>query len=340
MFRFGKLIKIFRLTILGLTLALLLPSPGSGNSSVIAGAKKEGNLILYTTSTLNITNKLIELFNKEYPFIKVGMYRAGSVRFLTRSLSEARAGKYIPDIYYSKAVNLNILRDANLLMKYLSPESKNYREDFKGSQGFWTNSYVLGRAVAYNTRLVSQQEAPKSYEDLLDPKWKGKIGIPMQRYAWFGMMVKVMGEEKALSYFKKLAAQDLAYHNGLTLNASLLAAGEFSILVISGAHTIENLKDQGAPVEWFWARPTVTIMTGSAIAANSPHPNAAKLFVDFCLSKKGQLFLRKYHYIPPHPDVAPNPPRMLIEKEFSNYNNIIYKDLEYYTKLYKTVFPR
>jgi len=224
-------------------------------------------------------------------------------------------------------------------MKYVSPESKNYDEKYKESQGFWTNGYLRARVLGYNTRYVSKQEAPKSYEDLLDPKWKGKIGLPRERYAWFGMMCKAMGEERGISYFKKLVSQDLHYHYGLTLNASLLAAGEFSILALVSNSALENLKDQGAPVEWNFGGPVVVEMQGPAISAKASHPNAGKLFTDFFLSRQNQELLRDLRFITLHSDVAPKPARMLPDKKRIFNSEIIYKELGHYTKLYRTVFP-
>jgi iron(III) transport system substrate-binding protein len=303
-------------------------------------AKKEKELVIYTTTTLNVLSDMVNNFKKKYPFLKVGFVRASTNKIMTRIMAETRAGKNIADVYLIKSPELNILRDKNNLIKYVSPESKNYREEFKKNQGFWTNGYLAARVIGFNTRFVSKQEAPKSYEDLLDPKWKGKIGLPREKYAWFGMILKAMGEEKGISYFKKLVKQDLQYHYGLTLNASLLAAGEFSILALCSNRAIENLKDQGAPVEWNFGGPVVVEMTAPAISAKASHPNAGKLLVDYYLSRKNQEFLRDLRYITLHSDVAPDPPRMLPDKKLLYSTDTIYKELGYYTKLYESVFPK
>jgi iron(III) transport system substrate-binding protein len=340
MFKYHELIKNFRMTILGLTLIFILPTPSSGKSNLIDAAKKEKKLTIYTTTNLVVTNTLVNSFKEKYPFLKVGIYRTGTQKFLTKSLGEARAGKYIPDLYLTKVVNLSILRDNNLLMKYISPESKNYQEELNESQGFWIGSFLRSRVVAYNTRLVSKQEAPNSYEDLLDPKWKGKIGMPMEKYVWFGIQLKIRGEENGLEFFKNLAAQNLIFYRGLSLCAQLLAAGEFSVLGIIGGHSIEQLKDQGAPVEWFYAEPIVHIISGSAIAANASHPNAAKLFTDFILSREGQMLLRSFHYVTNHADVDPEPPRMSVKGKLYDFETPVYEKLVHYTKLYKSIFDK
>jgi ABC-type Fe3+ transport system substrate-binding protein len=317
-----------------------MPTLGNGSSSVIDEAKKEKKLVIYTTQALNIVTKFVNIFNEKYPFLEIDIYRSGGQKLLTKAVGEARAGKYIPDVFNVNFVNLHMLKDKNLLRKYVSPESRNYREDVKESQGFWTCPYMHSRVVAYNTRLVSKQEAPNSYEDLLDPKWKGNIGMPMQKYAWFGMQLMIRGEEEGLEFFKKLAAQELLFHRGLTLNATLLAAGEFSVLGLVSNNTIENLKDQGAPVEWIHARPTVNTLSGPAVAAKAPHPNAAKLYVDFLLSRKGQEVVQSLHYIPTRTDVKPDPPRMALKGKLYYYDPILYKKLDYYTKLYNSIFDR
>lgn len=340
MVRHQALRKIFRLSLLGFALIFLIPVAGRTDSNWVDAAKKDKEVTIYTTASTHVVNALINSFKEKYPFIKVGLYRAGTQKLITRIMAEANAGKHFADVYYLKGTELNLLREKEMLMKYESPEAKNYRKDFKDSHGYWTYNYVLYRAIAYNTNLVSPQEAPKSYEDLLDPKWKGKIGLPMARYEWFATMCKGMGEEKAVAYFKKLVAQDLQYNNGLTLNGNLLAAGEFSILAMNGSHTIENLKDKGAPVEWFYAKPTAVDTTGPAISVNAPHPNASKLWVDFLLSKEGQLEMRKFHYVTTHPDVSPDPPRLMAPEGTTVEFEDLYKHLDYYTKLYKTIFPQ
>jgi len=333
--------KRVRTAVAGLILLFLLPSAGSGNENVVAAAKKEGRLVIYGTQATNILNKFVQAFNQEYPFLKVDTYRSGTQKFLTRAVAEAGAGKYIPDIFSTSIENLHILKSKNLLAKYISPESANYPADVKDGQGFWTLPYMHSRVVAYNTKLVSPTEAPRRYADLLDSKWKGKIGLPMRRYAWFGNQLEIRGEEDGIAFFKKLAAQDLQYHNGLTLCANLLAAGEFAILALVSNNTIENLKDQGAPVEWFYARPVINILSGPAVAANAPHPNAGRLYIDFLLSRKGQELIRSLHYIPNHVAVEPDPPRMLLKGEkryFEDY--AIYEKLDHYTRLYKTIFKQ
>lgn len=338
MFKTSRLMRIGKLAFWGLMIIFILPTRGIGASSVIDEAKKEKKLVIYLTATLKDVEKIYEAFKKEYPFLEIDTYRSGSQGFLTKTMNEVRAGRHNADVYYTNSMNIHILKKENLLMKYVSPGTKTYPNWLKDPQGFWVGSYYFIRVPAYNTKLVSQQSAPRSYEDLLDPKWKGKIGMSAEEYEWFGMQLKVRGEEKGLQFMKNLSKQDIRFQRGKTLSGNMLIAGEFAILVNVNAYTIEGLKEKGAPVEWFRAEPTVGAIMVAAVAANAPRPNAAKLFVDFMLSKKGQELIRDSYFIPAAPDLQPRPSR-LIEGAKPNFEDpLLYERMNYYSKLWGNVF--
>jgi iron(III) transport system substrate-binding protein len=263
----------------------------SHTQKLIDGAKKEGALVWYMSASIEDAQAILLAFNKKYPFLKTDFFRAGSARLFNRIMNEARAGKVLFDLVAVRGLETHQLVKAGLLQPYVSPESAAYPAGFKDSKGYWVDYFDSYNVIGYNTQLVAREQAPKSWEDLLDPKWKGKIALDEENFSWYGAMTQKWGKEKTQRYMRALAKQDIQLRNGQTLIAQLMAAGEFSVAMVL-AHRIEKMKEQGAPVAWVTTLDPVTVsLHPIGIAAKAPHPNAAKLFVDFILSKDGQQLL-------------------------------------------------
>jgi iron(III) transport system substrate-binding protein len=192
---------------------------------------------------------------------------------------------------------------AGFLQPYVSPESGAYPAGFKDARRFWVDYFDAYNVIGYNTKLVSKDQAPKSWEDLLDPKWRAQIVMDEEMYSWYGAMIQAWGAEKAQRFMKALAKQDIRLRSGHTLIAQLMAAGEFSVGMVL-AHRIEKMKEQGAPVEWVTTLDPVTVsLHPIGVAAKALHPNAAKLFVDFVLSKEGQQTVLAIGRTPARPGI-------------------------------------
>lgn len=350
MLQLKQLTKLFRLSLLWnvtlvLTVSLIVNWFSMGTARAdqdesvkVEDAKKEGIISLYTTITVNAAQKLFEGFSQKYPFIRTELYRSGSDRLLTKILTEARVRKYIPDVYLSDTQDSHIIKSAGLVRKYISPEGKVYAQEFKDPDGFWISSHIITRVLAYNTKLVPPRDVPKRYEDLLDPKWKGKLGMPSDEIAWFAGQLKIMGREKGIDFMKKLSRQNIQFRTGKTLLTQLLAAGEFSIAVLTNGDIVEALKRNGAAVEWVGIEPVITTLMPLMVAAHAPHPNAAMLFVDYVLSKEGQEIIRSVNRIPIRPDVLPNPPR-LIQGLKLLHSDPAWSGKEY-VQLYREIFSK
>jgi iron(III) transport system substrate-binding protein len=155
--------------------------------------------------------------------------------------------------------------------------------------------------------MVSADEAPKSYEELLDPKWRGKIGMSNRSTQWYIGMMDLLGREKALAFMKRLADQDIQFNSGRTLTTQLLAAGEFQIS--NGVlHRVLQMRSKRAPVKWCeFSTPRLAELRSFVLHADAPHPNAGKLFIDYILSKEGQIFLNKINRHPIRKDVEVDP---------------------------------
>jgi len=219
--------------------------------------------------------------------------RAGGSRLIPILQTEHRAGKHYFDITMGSRFAPSFVR-SGIFAKYISPEAKHFAKGTVDPEGYWADAYANGIGVTYNTEMVSAEKIPKTWEDLLDPMWKGKIAKDPREISWFDAILRVMGKEKGLHYLEKLAEQDLQFRVGFTLKAHGLAAGEFP-LCLCYVHQIDRMKKHEAPVEWVKS-PDLFIMNKLhpiAISSKAKNPNAARLFMDFALSREAQQFMIK-----------------------------------------------
>jgi iron(III) transport system substrate-binding protein len=270
----------------------------SDHDALIEGAKKEGKLVIYTSMTVDQAQKLNDAFKAKYPFIQPFMFRAVGERLLTKIMAEAQAGKYDFDVVQSAETQAYFLKKKNLLAKYISTEVKNVQKTFVDAEGYWAAVYMMPNVIGYNTSLLKRNEVPRSDEDLLNSKWKGKIGMDHTKPEWFSWKLKRMGEEKGLAYMKKLGAQEFKLYAGLTILTSLLAAGEFPLVLNTYLHNVEDVRRKGAPVDWVAQDPVFTKFQPIGIGSKAAHPNAAKLFVDFMLGEEGQKIIASFGRVP------------------------------------------
>lgn len=266
--------------------------------AILEGAKKEGVLVVYTSMSVDQVQRILDAFKTRYPFLKTTMFRAVGERLLTKIMTEAQAGKYDFDAVQSAESQAYFLKKKNLLQRYVSPEAKHIQKPFFDPDGYWTAVYIMPNVIAYNTRMVRRNEVPKTDEDLLQPKWKGKMGMDHTKPEWFAWKLKRMGEEKGLAYMKKLGAQEFRLYAGLSVVTNLLAAGEFPLVLNTYLHNVEDIKRKGAPVDWIAQDPIFTKFQPLGIGSKAPHPNAAKLFTDFMLSEEGQKVIASFGRVP------------------------------------------
>ena len=309
------------------------PMPG-----LIGAAKKEGGIVWYNVISLEHSKVMMERFQKKYPFIKLELVRSGTGPLLNRILNETRAGRHSWDVVTGSAEMYLPLVERKLIAPYSSPETKMYDNDMKDKEGYWTTLYANPIVLGFNTRLVRKEEAPRTYEDLLDPKWRGgKISIDTEGFALLSGLIEAWGMEKAVAYFRKLAAKDPVLKRGNTERVQLATAGEYP-LVIAFAAQVEGMVQKKAPMDWVPLEPVVVRLNPIMMAANAPHPNSAKLFIDFALSKEGQEIIRDSFRIPVRNDVDPNPSRLL-----RGYKRVIETPESYVSfpetvKLYQEIF--
>lgn len=292
--------------ILGVEVPLWAASVEEEAAAKIEGAKKEGKLLLYSNTSLISLEPMIKGFEKKYPFVKVEIYRIGAPKLLNKVLTEARAGASVADVIETEGLTAYLMMKKGLYAKYLSPESSSFPAGAKDPEGYWTSVFSNLKIIAYNTKMVSPKDAPRSWEDLLEPKWKGKMLMASNNYEWFGNVLKIMGEEKGMALMRKLSSQDLRLREGGTLTASLVVAGEGPISIASNSDRIEEMKTKrGAPVDWVGVDPVISRQHPIALARGAPRPNAAKLYIDYVLSREGQEIARSTLQLPDRADVKP-----------------------------------
>lgn len=253
----------------------------------IEAAKKEREVVFYTTTNLEEAAAMSARFKAKYPFLDVNINRAEGERIVTKVLQETRAKKSLVDVMQTPAFYLHALKKRGILGEYSSPEDRFYPRNFKEEKS-WTTTYYNPYVVLYNTKLVSAQNLPKRYEDLLNPFWKNKMILEKDKIDWFTAMLEILGREKGVKYMRELSRQNPMLRIGQTLITQLVAAGEIALQINANAVSVNRLKQKGAPIDWVAPGPLPGLMVGVGLVSQAPHPAAARLFVDFLLSKEGQ----------------------------------------------------
>jgi iron(III) transport system substrate-binding protein len=290
------------LSVLFMVAALSSPAVAA---SIEENSRAEGEVVLYSSLNNEQIVTLVEAFKKKYPAIKTSFYRGTSERVLQRASTEAKAGRFTVDVITSAGFQVQLMKESGLTQRYVPPEAAAFDEGFKDPEGHWVNVHSLLNSMAYNTQLVKPNEAPKRYEDLLAPRWKGHLGVNLQDPEWYVNLQRRWGKDKARGFLKALATQQPGIRDGHNITAQLLAAGEFHVVTNTYAHIAARIKSQGGPVQYVFDEPVITYVHPMVLAKSAPHPNAGKLLIGFILSVDGQRMLREQGRIPAHPNVDP-----------------------------------
>jgi iron(III) transport system substrate-binding protein len=259
---------------------------------LVAGAKREGSLTLYTSLTVDDMKIFGGAFEKKYG-VKINLWRSSSEDILQRAVVEARGGRFDVDAIETSAAEMESLHREQLLQEIKSPYLAELSPAALLPHREWVGDRLNFITAAYNTDLVKKADLPKSYDDLLDPRWKNKVAMDGTDFVWFGALVSVLGEEKGTSLFRALARNGLSARKGHTLIANLVVSGEVPFTITAYQYRIEQLKRAGAPIEWLMIPPGISRFLGTGVMRRAPHPNAAILFLDFMLSDAQRLLLAR-----------------------------------------------
>ena len=308
----------------------------------LAGRQIEKKLVLYHSPNVPDTQRILAGFRQKYPFIELETYRASGEKLIQRITTENRAGKNISDAYLLSGFQTWLLKAMGLLSFYASPEREKIPAALKDADGYWTGVYWNLEVLGYNTKMVRSSEVPKAWEDLLAPQWKSQLALEEEDVDWYTAMLQLLGEEKGKDFMRRLAAQQPQIRTGHTLLAQLIGAGEFALAPTIRVHQAETMKLKGAPIEWTAIEPLAPNPPISiSISKNTSHPQVAKLFTDFVLSREGQMIIYQLNRNPSRTDVPhPVPRAAKIRLMTMDYDQVVKNYARYASEFRETFSVR
>jgi iron(III) transport system substrate-binding protein len=288
--------------------ALAARNAAAADAALIEAAKKEGQVVWYTTLIVNqIVRPLKDAFEKKYPGVTLQYARADDLATSVKILAEAQAGRIQADIF-DGLDNMLPLQEAGVLAPFTVPNVADYPAQLKATDGYWIAEIMYVFTPGINTDLLPKDQAPKTFADLLDPKLKGKMAwngsSVIGAFGFVGNILTTMGEDKGMEYLRALAKQQV-----VNVDASSRAvldqviAGEYWInLMALNNHTVISAH-KGAPVDWLKFEPTPVALDAVGLLKDAPHPHAAQLLLEFLLSQDGQKVFQQSDYLPALPSV-------------------------------------
>ena len=261
------------------------------------GAKKEGKLTWYTSLTGGPNTDMPKVFLAKYPGVAVEVYRGDSEAIVQRVIQEAQAKRFIVDSIETTFPVLKVMQEYKLLAPYFSPHLAQYADDTKekADKGlvYWATDRESYIGLAYNANLIQGNAVPKSFDDLLNPELKGRIGLATTDTG--ARIIAAMLKSKGPEFVQRLKSQQIALH-GVSGRAILdmVISGELGVSPTTFLSHARVSMSKGAPIKWVAMDLVPTNAGGVALPLNAPHPHAALLFGDFLLSPEGQKFLGKY----------------------------------------------
>jgi iron(III) transport system substrate-binding protein len=339
-----------RARVLLLAAAVIVAAPTTGfaaDPALIEAAKKEGEVVWYTSLIVNqAVRPLVEAFNRQYPGINVKYARADSGPNAIKIMNEAQAGRPQSDVFDGIDTTPPLLT-AGLVERYVPSETAQYPAELKDPQGRWNALVLYFLTPAVNTEQVPAAIRPKTAQDLLDPRWKGKVAwstVPASGSGvYVGSVLQTMGEERGMTFLRALAKQDII--NVDATNRAILDQviyGQYPIALSIFNHHAVLSAQKGAPVEWLKIEPISAPMHSVGLTRNAPHPNAGKLLIEFLTSQEGQKTLAEVEYIPAMPSVSAKTPSVKPDSGGFKANiltpDTVTRNLDNWYKLKKELF--
>jgi iron(III) transport system substrate-binding protein len=300
-----------------------------------AAVQEGGALNFYGTLAQVNAERILPVFEKRFPGIKVNHVDATSDKLVARAVTEARGGRTLADVLQIPLENVSQAYSQKLLLETKLPESAAYPEGMKGS--FWTASDLQFFVAAWNTNLVKKEEEPKSYDDFLHPRWKGRLIAEPRDLEMLLAFAKYRfkSDEKAIDFWKKIAAQNVEFHKGHSQLAELLVAGQAAACLTCYSHHYPSRIKKGAPLNYMLTEGVASI-NATAIFKDAPHPKTALLFARWIASEEGQKVMAQGGRTPAHPKVEP------VEKTRTEKIYAIsvadLKEFPKYEKIWKEIF--
>ena len=302
---------------------------------MFAKARAEGVLNLYATMGQEQINTLAAEFEKKYG-IKVNIWRANSESVLRRAVTEAKGSRFEVDVIESNGFELESLHLEQLIQPLNTPYAAQMIVEAQPTHREWVGNRANLFVFAYNSQKIRRDELPKTYADLLDPRWKGKLAAETDNVDWFFTVGRELGEERASKLFSEIVRiNGMQLRKGHPLLATLTASGEVTAVTATYNYFIDKLrKEKAAPVDWVAVAPAVARISGLALSRRAPHPYAAMLFIDFMLSD-AQRMLPSMDLIPAGHNEKGLPPG--VDWKFVNPAELV-KQSEKWSRLYQQIF--
>ena len=302
-----------------------------------AAAKKEGEVIMYTSAQADDMSVLAKVFEQKYG-VKLTMWRSGSENVLQRAITEARGGRFAVDVVETNGPELEMLHREGLELAVKSPHLADIIPAAKQPHGEWVGTRLNVYALAYNTRAVKNDELPKRYDDLADPRWKGRLGIEQDDSEWLAGLAAQFGEAHIVQVLRNVVQKNgISVRKGHTLLTQLVVSGEIPLALTIYNYKAEQFKNKGAPIDWFVIARAVARPNGIAVMKRAPHPNAAVLWYDFELSEEAQRILAKRDFVPTNRKVDTplnKVPLLVVDPK------VILDEQAKWTKLYEELFTK
>jgi iron(III) transport system substrate-binding protein len=314
-FRSASLCAAWRVIVAAACGCLGAAAAHAADAGLIEAAKKEGEVIWYTTQIIGqLVRPVSAAFEKKYG-VKVRALRANSTETAVKIINESRAGKPQSDVFDGTSTVVPLKKEGYVL-QWLPEPAKAYPARYKDPEGFWVAANLFFLAPGFNTSLVPRGSEPQTYAALLDPKWRGKMAWSTTTSSsggpgFIGTVLAEMGKEQGMAYLRALAAQRIANIGSAAREVlDQVIAGEYAIgLQVFNHHTVISAK-KGAPVDWIAMEPVTGTLSVISVHRSAPHPNSARLLVDFIISREGQEIFRAAEYLPADPVVPPLTPSL------------------------------
>jgi len=265
---------------------------------LVEGAKKEGELMFYGSIPVADMAILVEAFTKKYG-IKVKAWRGDSEAMMARVINEAKARRYEVGVMVASSSALEPLSREKLLTEVKSPLLADLVPGAVARNREWASVYLNTFVQAYNTKLISRDELPKTFRDLTNPRWKGKLAVEAEDYDWFAQVVIGLGEAQGLKLFRDIVATNgISVRRGHSVMNNMIVAGEVPLGLSAYGFIAEQAKLKGAPIDWFIIPPLLARPTAAGVSRFAPQPHAAVLFYDFLIGD-AQPILASRQFVSP-----------------------------------------
>lgn len=284
------------------------PKPGDLDQATLDAADKEGRIVWYTSMNIDDATYVLDKFQQRYGALTVELVRASGEKLLARFVTEAQAGKVLADVVETGGIDIAGPIKQGLAQEFRPPQAEGFPDDLKDAKaGLWVGTRLGIETISWNVNELKKLglNPPKEFDDLGRPEWKGQFLLEQDDVEILLALAKLKYKDdaKAQEVFARIAANEPRFSKGHSETLDLLIAGERAAFFGSHGHSTQRKKGDGAPIDWMRTEAVVTI-DGAFLAKGGPHPNAAKVFINWLVSEEGQKAIADRKRVPARPGVG------------------------------------